>query len=389
MRIALLVLLFLTLSLDALSQFESSKVCQKCHPIIYKEHSESSHRNASIYNDAIHKAIWDKHPAKAKDKYKCAVCHTPNDKKLIEALSHGEKAVPQENRAQLQEGVSCASCHNIKSIEKHATRNRNIITHDKKKLYSARASEKNVKNKEYEIKKDFFGLVTKESGSAFHNIDFTNEIYYNGNVCLGCHDHKQNAKGFDVCNMQQEKTPNSEKTNCITCHMPEVSGSFTTLRDSKTHKYHGFTGTMHKPKMLAKYVDISFEKVQNGFNIIIENKANHTLLLHPLRVGELKVELLHADKKRALKSVKFVRIIGKDKKPSPPWLANEIVKNTQIKAYEKRKIFFDTKVEKGDSVMVKLGHYIIMPKVAKKLGLENKKDLSTFKLLKEETFYVK
>lgn len=389
MKFTLFLLLLIFENSYALSEFESSKVCQKCHPIIYKEHSESSHANASIYNDAIHKAVWDKHPAKKKEKYKCAVCHTPNDAPLMEALSKGEKALPHKDRAQLQEGVSCVSCHNIQNVVKHTKRDKNILTKDTKKLFSARESEKSIKNKKYKINSSFFGLVKQESGSAFHNIDFTNEIYYNGNVCLGCHDHKQNSQGFDVCNMKQDKSPNSEKKNCITCHMPEVAGSFTTLKDSKTHRYHGFTGTIHKPKMLQKYVEIQFEKKNNGFDLIIKNNANHALLLHPLRVGELQVSIERAEKKIVLKPRKFMRVIGRDGKPSVPWLANEIVKNNQIQAGESRVLHFNQLLKKGDTLNVRLGHYIVTKKAAQKLGVPESKKLTGFKLFKEEHFYVK
>jgi nitrate/TMAO reductase-like tetraheme cytochrome c subunit len=104
-----------------------------------------------LLNDEIHKAVWDKHPLKQKKMYKCAKCHTPNDRAMIVSLKNGRKAMPKDNKAQ-QEGISCVSCHNIKSVEKHAKSNKNIITNDKKKLYSARESEKSNKRKSYSIK---------------------------------------------------------------------------------------------------------------------------------------------------------------------------------------------------------------------------------------------
>ncbi len=76
MKKTILFFLFLG-SLYATSQFETSKTCKGCHPTIYSEFYESAHRKASIFEDEIHKAIWDKHPSKAKDKYTCNECHTP------------------------------------------------------------------------------------------------------------------------------------------------------------------------------------------------------------------------------------------------------------------------------------------------------------------------
>jgi hypothetical protein len=387
MKILLSIVFLIVINVSALSQFESSKVCQKCHPTIYKEHFSSSHRKASIHNDEIHKAVWDKHPLKQKKMYKCAKCHTPNDRAMIVSLKDGRKAMPKDNKAQ-QEGVSCVSCHNIKSVEKHAKSNKNIITNDKKKLYSARESEKSNKRKSYSIKSSWFGMVREESGSPFHDIDFSNENYYNANVCIGCHSHKQNAHKLEVCTMELDKNPNTTAENCITCHMPKVQGSFTTLSDSKTHRYHGFVGTMHKPKMLSKYVEFGFEKKANGFDITVQNLANHALLLHPLRVGELRVNIISQTDRVKLKPVKFMRLIGKDSKPSTPWVADEVVKDNQLKAKEKRVIHFDTNVKSGDVVEVQLGHYTVNPKMAKKLGINNK-ELTTFKLFKKEKFSVK
>jgi len=389
MKFLLLLFLFInSVNLFALSQYDSSKVCQKCHPIIYKEHYSSSHRNASIYNDAVHKAVWDKHPFKKQGKYKCAKCHTPSDKELISSLKRGEEALPQKNSAQLELGVSCLSCHMIKSVNKHAKSNENVMTDIKDRLYSAREGEESNHNKSFKLKSSMFGLVTTESGSPFHDIDFSNKNFYNGNVCIGCHSHKQNSNKLQVCSMDLEKHQNSEKENCITCHMPKVKGSFTTLKESKTHRYHGFLGTNHKPKLLAKYVKITFDKQKNGFDINIQNMANHPLLSHPLRLGELRVSVVNNGKKSELKSVNFIRVIGHDSKPTPPWLATKVLKDTQIQAKESRKIHFNRVLKHGDIVEVSLGQYIVNPKMAKKLGINDKK-LTSFKLFKKERFSVK
>jgi hypothetical protein len=85
-------LLLPLLSLATIALALDNTTCQKCHPKIYKEYQTSAHKNASIYNDPIHKAIWDLHPAKKKENYKCAKCHTPSDKQLV-----ASKGLPREN----------------------------------------------------------------------------------------------------------------------------------------------------------------------------------------------------------------------------------------------------------------------------------------------------
>jgi len=376
----------LTTQLFGLSTFQSSQACQKCHPIIYKEHYASQHTHASIFKDPIHKAVWDAHPLKKKELYKCAKCHTPNNKEAMVALNEHKKYMPQDTTSS-REGVSCVSCHKIESIKHAKPSNTNILTKDAKKLFSARESEKDVKDKKFQLSHDFFGMVTKKSGSPYHDIDFSNELFYNGNVCIGCHSHKENAHKLKICDTNIQEHPNRQEENCITCHMPKVQGSFTTMFDSKTHRYHGFSGSIHQPQMLAKYVTIEMQKNGTGFDIFITNYANHALLLHPMRVGELQVSIERSGKKTTLEPIKFVRVLGKENHPAAPWVADKILKNTQIQAKEQRKIHFDYQLQKGDILNVSLGHHIVSKEVAKKFKLDE--SLTKFILLKEEHFDVK
>ncbi len=389
MKKVLLVLTLAFFSLYALDSFEPSKTCKTCHPIIYKEHFGSAHKNATIFKDPIHKAIWEKHPAKKKGQYKCAKCHTPTDTKLLNALANNETALPQKSSKAQQEAISCVYCHSIKDVEYHAKANTNILTDANRTMFSARKGEKDTHDKEYTIESSLFGLLSKKTGSPFHKIDFSNENFYNGKICTGCHSHKQNSHNFDICNMDLKENTNTEDENCITCHMPMVQGSFTTAKDSKTHRYHGFTGAMHKPQMLAKYVKIYLNKSDDGFVVRIKNTANHQLLLHPLRVGELRVHIQRDGKTIKLPSVKFMRIIGKDSKPAMPWVADSVLKNTHIQANENRLINFNEHLQDNDRVIVELGHYIVNPKIAKKLGLEDYKEYTKFTLFKKSNFLIR
>ena len=344
--------------------------CQSCHPIIYNEFQQSFHKKSTIKEDKVHKAIWDKHPAKAKGEYKCAKCHTPN--------------ASNENEHQ---GITCITCHTITGIEEHPKANKNIYETKEKTLYSA---EKGMEEKKivYEEKSSWLGLVKETKGSPYHDIDYRNKNFYTGKMCMGCHSHKQNGKGFDVCRTDIKGTKD-EKSNCISCHMPKVEGSATTIRVSKEHAFHGFAGVRNAPELLAKHIDISYKKSENGFTITLENKAPHNLLTHPLRVVQLKTTLKRDGKTVALKTETFVKTIGTENKPSMPWLATQVVKDNMIKANEKREILFDSKLQSGDEIETTLGYYIVNPKAAKKLGLEDSTELSSFKALKSQYFKVK
>jgi hypothetical protein len=364
MRLFLMLLAVLATSLFAT---EKATTCKACHPIIYNEFQTSFHKKSSIHEDKIHKAIWDKHPAKAKGKYKCAKCHTPKNE------SH--------------QGITCVTCHTIKDIKTHPMSNENIYETKPKTFYSA---EKGNEDKKliYKEKSSWFGLVKETTGSPYHDIDYRNKNFYTGEMCMGCHSHKQNGKKFNVCTTDIEGAK-SKESNCITCHMPQVEGSSTTIRESKTHAFHGFAGVRNAPELLGKYVDISYKKVDNGFEIIIHNKAPHNLLTHPLRVVKLKTILKRDGKAEELKTHTFVKVIGTEGKPSMPWLATEVVKDNMIKGDEKRVIKFDRLVKSGDEVEVILGYHIVNPKAVKKIGLENKKELYQLITLKSSYFKVK
>jgi len=113
------------------------------------------------------------------------------------------------------------------------------------------------------------------------------------------------------------------------------------------------------------------EKTSDGFNVAVKNEATHTLFPQPLRLNQLRVSIERNGKTIDLKPVNFVRAIGTNGKPSMPWLATEVLKDTTIKAHETRKVAFDAALQKGDSVVVKFGYYIANPKAAKKLGIQD------------------
>lgn len=348
----------------------ATQTCKKCHPVIVDEFENSMHRNSTIYSDAIHKAVWDKHPLKAKDEYTCAKCHTPNAK----------------NEEDAKEGITCVSCHTIKDVEVHANVNKNVYSKDKKTFYSAepgREGEKVVYKKE----SSWFGMNTSSVGSPYHDIDYTNEKFYNAQMCMGCHSHRKNSNEFMVCETSKEGAKSKEE-NCITCHMPKIDGTATTIRQTQKHSFHGFAGSRKNPQMLSKHVEIDFKKSSGGFEITIDNKAPHDLMLHPLRVVELRVNLLKDKKATPLKTHSFARVIGNEEGPSMPWLANKVVVDTMLKANEKKSIKYDAALLSGDKIEVQLGYFVVNPKALKKLNLEENEEAQKFTVLKQQHFTV-
>jgi len=128
------------------------------------------HANSTPQKDPIHASVWAKHPMnKKQDRYSCGKCHTPAANNLNDMLTPKKKALPLADNKTQQEGISCAYCHRIKSIELHKKSNTNIISKKEKSYYGT--LQNHIKSPYHEIKTD------------------SNPNMQNGNVCIGCHSH--------------------------------------------------------------------------------------------------------------------------------------------------------------------------------------------------------
>jgi len=384
----LLVTFLLIIGLQAKDEFVKSNTCKACHPTIYSEFYESSHRKSSIYEDPIHKAVWDLHPKKEQNSYTCAKCHTPTDLSLLKNLKEKKEAMPKKEYVQTHEAISCVYCHSIKSIDEHKKVNNNLLSDKEKVFFSANKEKRKENEKSYDNLTSLFGMMKQKTGSPYHKIDYTNDNFYNGKMCMGCHSHLQNNNDFDLCRVDM-KGAKDEETNCISCHMPKVKGTATTIKITKKHRFHGFATASKNQDLLAKYVKIKFKQKAKHFEIAIKNEASHNLFLQPLRLAQLRVNVLRGDKIIKLDTKSFMRVIGKDGKPTMPWLANSEVKNNMIKANERRVINFDFELRKSDKVEAIFGYYRVNPKMLKKLKLENDERSKKFNILKKEFFYSK
>jgi len=364
----------LTLLLASTLFSNESKVCQKCHPIIYSEYYESSHKNASVYNNPIHKAMWDKHP-KSEKGYTCAKCHSPSDLKSVQT---GELT---KNSTQTEEAISCVYCHTIKDIEEGDSSNTNISTNKQREFYTL---EKGQKGKaEYKTVTSWFGLVKESKSSPFHKIDYSNENYYSGNVCMGCHSHTNNEHSFDITMLDAAIDEKDENT-CVTCHMPQVLGTKVTINETKTHAYHGIAGIYHQSKKMGQYIDFKVLRSNAGFKVNVINKSNHALFGQAFRQGILKAEVTRDGKIINLDPFIFERVLAKDGKEVMAWNANSTLKDTLI--YAKREVTFDEALRKGDTLKLTLGVQRISQKGLNKLGLEKNKELTKFRVLKTQKF---
>jgi len=360
--------IFVLFTLILFLEANESKVCQTCHPTIFKEYYESSHRNASLVNNPIHKAMWDKEH-KNSDEYSCASCHSPSDKKLLKTAILDEKSF-----AQKEEPISCVYCHSISNIDEHEKSNKSKVSNAHKEFYSVDRDKKGRKDIEYKTESSFFGLVKSNSGSPYHKIDYSNENYYSGNVCMGCHSHNKNEHGLDTF-MLDAIIDKNDKETCISCHMPQIKGSKVTISESKTHAFHGISGIKKRSVDMGKYIKFNLHKFNSGFAIEVKNLANHALFGQMYRQGILHVEVIHENKHTKLTPYIFERVFSDNKK--------KVVKDTLL--YAKKSISYNYILRKGDTLKVSLFVQNISQKGLDALSLD--KEVVTSKLIKTEQFY--
>jgi len=349
-RYFIFLLPIVVLSLDVNS-------CQNCHKQIYNEFKSSLHAHSA--NDKLFTTLYKKYLRKSKLD-NCKECHKPNG----------------------YNSVNCLACHKIKDIKKGEFFNKNIYEKNEKLIYSANIKKKD-KIVKYHTTSGFLGLFKKTQGSPYHDIDYRNKIYYDAKVCMGCHFKNVNKKGFRVCKVELK----SSKDNCLKCHMSKIGGSVNSLYKNKTHLAHKFYG-INDFKELSKYVKIDFKKIDGGFKISVKNLAPHPLFTHPLREAILKVSVISNNKEINLKEQRFIKILGNNNKPSMPWDATQVLKDSMLKENERRDFIYKTDLNKNDLVKVVLGFYKINLNAAKKLKVTDS-NLLRFNILKELYFKIK
>ena len=356
LKLSILLLLLTTNNL--FSKYLDSKSCNECHSNIYKEHKTSMHNKSAIFTDELHTKMKE---AISPRKYSCAICHTPSVENL-RPLMQG-KSQPSEFDHRLKDGVSCSYCHSISKV---------IFTKHKGINFST------LKNN---LKPTFFGNLESPESSSKHNSSSNNQNYVNSKVCMGCHSHKINKSDVEICSTLDEV---GETSDCISCHMPKKQGTPTKLNVKLRVKYtsHEFLG-IHSKQMVEQAVTLKLKQIdKESFELSIKNKMGHSIITQPMRLKYVKTEVLrngkviwanfakdpYEDKKATF------AVIFKDKndKPTYPAYAKGHIYNTNLKAKEEKKILYQVaNLQKNDLISSTWISYIIAPKIAKKLKIED------------------
>lgn len=349
--------LFFIISAVVQAKYIESEKCKECHEKIYYEHSTSMHHKSSLFSDEVHRKVKE---FSSKDKYSCALCHMPSVKNLG-AIIRGHEEPNNKDKRQT-DGVSCFYCHQITKI--HYSKSYNI----------------NFLNSSIDDKPTMFGNLKNSESSDKHYVQ-SNEIYKNSEICMGCHSHKENSYGFEVCNTKDQY---NSRSDCIGCHMPKASGGNEKFNKKNRREYatHTFLG-VHSDKMIKKAVKLELEYKNDTIELSIENKMGHSIITHPMRLKFVKTVVLRdgnviwsnfADNPIEDKEATFI-VLFKDAKEnqSMPHTAMGYKINQNLKAMSKKIVTYSVpKLQKGDEIKSTWISYIVNPNIAKKLNISTK-----------------
>ncbi|MEA3521988.1 MAG: multiheme c-type cytochrome [Campylobacterota bacterium] len=358
----ILILISMLFSLQY-AKYYDSKSCGECHEDIYREHTKSMHHKSSILKDEIHRKVAEK---VTPGKYSCALCHMPSTNDLA-GMIRG-KHQPKESDVRHQDGVSCSYCHQINNIYHAKAYNINFTS--------------NVKGQ----KPTYYGNLENPDDSDKHSAG-KHPFYKNSEVCMGCHSHKENKHGVQVCNTlnQYEKT-----SDCIGCHMPKYPGPVEKFNKKGRDEYasHEFLG-IHSTKMVKKAVNLLLQQTENGIALTISNRMGHRIITQPMRLKFAKTVITRKgkviwsnfkDSPLEDKEATFV-IVFKDEngKASLPGSARGYKINQNLEAVANKTVHYVIDdLRKGDEVTSTWISYIIKPKLAKKLQITDKDTIKPY-----------
>ena len=369
----IIVVLFLLLIMALEAKYLESQSCKECHEDIYSEHASSMHHKSSIFGDEIHKKVQE---LSGDNNYACALCHMPSTKNLSAMIRGIEQPDPNDKRQ--SDGVSCFYCHQISKVHHAKTQNINFS--------SATNDEKPT----------MFGNLNNPDTSDKHNMEH-NEIYKNSEVCMGCHSHKENSHGFEVCNTKDQ---NNARSDCIGCHMPKTSGGNEKFNKRGRDQYstHKFLG-IRSDEMVKKSVKLELTYKNDTIELTIINKMGHSIITHPMRLKFAKTVVIRV-KKVIWSNFKETPIEDKEAtfivafrdsedKPSMPHTAVGYKIDQNLKAMSSKVIKYSiANLQKGDEIETTWISYVINPQIAKKLDI-NTKEATREYIGKKESIIIK
>jgi hypothetical protein len=347
-----------------------SSTCGSCHNKIFKQWSGSMHANSTALKDPIHGSFYKMlmgSPTQEGVKSKkgkfpvCLQCHAPNAAR--------DKKTKLDAMPAYSEGINCVACHTMKKA-KGPKANSQLGA----KAYEFSKSALQGPNGSFSGSKP----VKAPGGSGSMVNPFPHEarsnLFRSSDLCLGCHETRNNGKGVPVCATGPEVVKSGNTVTCQSCHMPVVNGVVD----------HSMAGG-HHPAMVKRGVIFAIQAKSNKSGVKatlnIKNTLAHNLPTGaPFRNMFIKVTAFNAQGqpvwsnykkspfKEDKKSIFMLHLIGKNGKPAPPPKATGIAKDSRLKPGESRNIVYNIPVKGAVKVRAELYYDLLLPPFKKKFA---------------------
>ncbi|MBF0455655.1 MAG: cytochrome c family protein [Magnetococcales bacterium] len=342
-----------------------SATCANCHQQIYDQWAGSMHANSTALNDPIHGAFYQmlmgsphEEGLKAKNgKFPvCLQCHAPN------AARDGKTKL--DTMPAYAEGVNCVVCHTM-------TKAKGPIANAQLGAKAYEFSSDSLQGPSGSFSGSNLAVSPGSNGAMMVNPfphQAQSELFRSSDLCLGCHDTRNNGKGVPVCATGPEVVKSGNTVTCQSCHMPMVDGVAN----------HSMVGG-HDPNMVKRGVVFALQGEKGKATVQLKNTLPHNLPTGaPFRNMTIRVTAFNAQgqpvwrnfKKNIFKedpkSVMMLYLVGKDGKPAPPPKASQIAKDTRLKPGESRDIVYEIPVAGATRVRAELYYDLLPPPMKKK-----------------------
>ncbi len=380
MRILILVALAVSLHATIDQKWSSNKNCQACHQKISKSWETSRHSNSHFTKNDLFKKSLEyivlKNPKMVLEEIKvdCARCHNPRiakdhlrtDEKILLALENDttkEEFQDMLNAEHMKNGINCIVCHNVDEIHL-----------DKGKGSQGLGSVK------FGVQGTMFGPFN-DAVSPYHKTAQRGHFASDTpDLCFVCHYSTKNRHGVEVYSTGKEYDAGSNgNEGCRDCHMSEKKDGFASnyaKADAKpvprSVRDHVFA-SVDNSDILAKYVSIAVQKVENKVEVTLTNNSPHRVPTgYGLRELYVKVEFLDINNKSLGKDSKLISAQWKDKegKATIPHEATSKSMDTRIDPKASRAFMFDIP-EGAVKVKYSLGYRLISKEMAELINVED------------------
>jgi len=354
-----------------------SKNCGQCHQQIYQQWQSSMHAQSTALQDPIHGAFYQGviggpklEGIKKNGKYPvCLQCHAPT------AAKDGKTKL--DSLAVYQEGVNCITCHTLTKFKG-----------TKKAGGGFRLGISAYEYSDTKLQGPSVDKVHPRIGgsdeSTLFEIKGNSALLKTNNVCLGCHEQRNNSNKVPLCQTGSEIASVDNAADCQSCHMPVVNG----MRD------HSMLGG-HSKKMVSQGVLLSLSmQDKQQLAVTLKNQLPHNFPTGaPFRNVFLRITAYDATDKVVWrntashpiqddkKSVLMYALGDDEGRPAAPPKATQVMYDSRLKPFESRIINYELPQINIVKVKVELLYDLLLPTLKKRFAGKIPSDLRQSKLI--------